>query len=704
MQSVSQEYLDAFRKPVKYDRITGNIKLVDGTVIPITDSSIVQGSLQTKQRVCGSKMDIGSCNIGEISIGLFDSEAYDHDFGGALIKLRYEICTDLENDTWQSCDLKPYFVDGQQVKRVRNKLTLKGYDSAQKFDKQIPEITSADLFSTLNYVANYCGVGVATTEDEFNAYPNANITADFSSPRIQTCQDCIMWIAQTVNCCAFINHQGLLVLKPYSFFSASTSALDRQVFATERTGIEYSDSRIYLAYLASYCGGKSKNYEKITQSTGTDAPHVKEGAISLPQNPIISNLTEDEQDAVNMAYLKNRQLPARYIKSKGFVDPAIEPLDVVGFLGGNIDVDKQIIGSVTEVVWKFRGEGTITCNTFDEATNEAGSDSAAALMTLSADDSSGTTTTTNRIAPRKTQLEKRVDALEERGGDTFNDAIIITQGDIPYILHSYSVVEYLRDWIIAAKGPDTQIIVNGYIVHDEYSLDLNTATIYSIVRFDAATTNTGALSSKVLKIAVSGGGRTSDGYSYINFLVLDENDSKIRGPFQSFGTFGLVLTFSYVYAPDELHPFGYAQIKAWTVYTDKNGALVRITNALTILFASFFSTDEYEAAIRLVKSPDVGNEVIESTVKDDGNSTLEKAMLYTDTVAKSLQDSFSNITEADREQIEQNASDIAAHNVRITAAEAEIDEINAPTTGILPQAKSYTDFVADELRGEFGTT
>ena len=704
MQSVSQEYLDAFRKPVKYDRITGNIKLVDGTIIPITDSSIVQGSLQTKQRVCGSKMDIGSCNIGEISVGLFDSEAYDHDFGGALIKLRYEICTDLENDTWQSCDLKPYFVDGQQVKRVRNKLTLKGYDSAQKFDKQIPEITSADLFSTLNYVANYCGVGVATTEDEFNAYPNANIKADFSSPRIQTCQDCIMWIAQTVNCCAFINHQGLLILKPYSFFSASTSALDRQVFATERTGIEYSDSRIYLAYLASYCGGKSKNYDRITQGTGTDAPHIKEGAISLPQNPIISSLTEDEQDAVNMAYLQNRQLPARYIKSKGFVDPAIEPLDVIGFLGGNIDVDKQIIGSVTEVVWKFRGEGTITCNTFDEATDEAGSDSAAALMTLSTDDSSGTTTTTNRIAPRKTQLEKRVDALEERGSDTFNDAIIITQGDIPYILHSYSVVEYLRDWIIAAKGPDTQIIVNGYIVHGEDSLDVNTATIYSIVRFNAATTDTGELSTKVLKVAISRGGRTSDGRSYINFLVLDENDSKIRGPFQSYGTFGLVLTFNLVYAPDDLHPFGYAYIKAWPVYTDKNGALIRITNNVAAFFASFVSTDEYEAAIRLVKSPDVGNEVIESTVKDDGSSTLEKAMMYTDTVAKSLQDSFSNITEADREQIKQNASDIAAHNVRITAAEAGIDEINAPTTGILPQAKSYTDFVADELRGEFGTT
>lgn len=300
--------------------------------------------------------------------------------------------------------------------------------------------------------------------------------------------------------------------------------------------------------------------------------------------------------------------------------------------------------------------------------------------------------------------QKEYTSSAPTGGDTFNDAIIITQGDIPYILHSYTVVEYLRDWIIAAKGPDTQIIVNGYIVHDEYSLDMNTATIYSIVRFNATTTDTGELSTKILKVALYRGGRTSDGRSYINFLVLDENGSKIRGPFQSFGTFGLVLTFNFVNAPDELHPFGYAFIKAWAVVTDKNGTLTRITNSLATLYASFVSTDEYKAAIRLVKSPDVGNEIIETTVKDDGSSTLEKAMMYTDTVAKSLQDSFSNITDADREQIEQNASDIAAHNVRITAAEAEIDEINAPTTGILPQAKSYTDFVADELRGEFGTT
>ena len=183
------------------------------------------------------------------------------------------------------------------------------------------------------------------------------------------------------------------------------------------------------------------------------------------------------------------------------------------------------------------------------------------------------------------------------------------------------------------------------------------------------------------------------------------NGTQIRGGMDSYGVFGLALSFSAIYAPNENYPFGYAAIKAWIVYQKKDGTMYLDTAGAGGWGAvSFASLDEYHAAIRLRKTPEMGSEVIETTVKEDRNSTLEKAMLYTDTVAKSLQDSFANITNADREQIEQNASDIAAHNVRITAAEAGIDEINAPATGILPQAKNYTDFVADELRDEFGTT
>ena len=117
----------------------------------------------------------------------------------------------------------------------------------------------------------------------------------------------------------------------------------------------------------------------------------------------------------------------------------------------------------------------------------------------------------------------------------------------------------------------------------------------------------------------------------------------------------------------------------------------------------FGSIAEYHAAIKLTKEPLTDYEVIETTVTDDGNSTLEKAMMYTDKVAESLQESITNISESDREQIAQNASDIAAHDVRITAVEGEVDTINAPSGGILSQSKSYTDYVADELRGEFGT-
>lgn len=291
------------------------------------------------------------------------------------------------------------------------------------------------------------------------------------------------------------------------------------------------------------------------------------------------------------------------------------------------------------------------------------------------------------------------------GGDTFNDAIIITQGDIPYILHSYSVVEYSRNWIIVAAGPDARIIIDGFIVNSYDTLTAD-SVIYSSVAFQASTGGTVAPTPQSLKMRIVKSGRDSDGTPWNNIGAFDENGNMKRGPIKCYGRFGLALSFTEIYAPNDVYPYGYASVKAWIVYQQKDGTM-RLDAASAgggWAAVSFKNEDEYKAAIRLEKTPDMGNEVIETTVKDDGSSTLEKAMMYTDTVAKSLQDSFSNITDADREQIEQNASDIAAHNVRITAAEAGIDEINAPTTGILPQAKNYTDFVADELRGEFGTT
>ena len=290
---------------------------------------------------------------------------------------------------------------------------------------------------------------------------------------------------------------------------------------------------------------------------------------------------------------------------------------------------------------------------------------------------------------------------EGGGGDTFNDAIILTQGDLPYILHSYSVVEYRKGWAVIAQGPDANIITNGYIA---YSPEIFTsdAAMYSALQFSGSNSLSTAPTPNSWEIKVTQSGRDSD-YSSWNIIYSYNNGVAKRGGMKCYGGYGLALKFGIIYAPNNIFVNGCAAISIYIIYQNKSGSFVVDTANVFNGYVEFGSIAEYNAAIRLTKEPLIGGEVIETTVTDDGNSTLEKAMMYTDKVAETLQQSITNISESDREQIAQNASDIAAHDVRITAVEGEVDTINAPNGGILSQSKSYTDFVADELRGEFGT-
>lgn len=417
MYPVSDKYIEAMRAPVREDRITGGIRLKDGTIIPVDDTVIIRKSLTVTRRVSNSsKFDIGTANSAEMRLKIRDDEAYDHDFGGAAISLKYGVVTAVADDgtkTWEDVPLPPFYVDGGEAARKRNMVSLIAHDTLSRLtvDKGSPPTTS--LFAALQYFCGRCNVGIAISESSFNALPNADIIPDFSAESIQTCWDGVMWIAQTVNCCAFADYRGLVQLKQYKYEGGNS--YDRLITAKERTTIEYSDTRTYLAYLQSYEGGDVKLYSKVSKWTGTDAPHTKEGALCLPKNPIVQALTTEQQAAINNSYLNNRSYPTRYIKASGVSDPAIEPYDVVAFSGGNIDIG-QIISVATQVTWKFRNGGTIYCANVDEyadTADDTSTQSASGITVFSADGEvapQSDDTTLMRTQP-KSQLEKQIDEL-----------------------------------------------------------------------------------------------------------------------------------------------------------------------------------------------------------------------------------------------------------------------------------------------------
>lgn len=415
MYPVSEKYIEAIRAPVREDRITGGIRLKDGTIIPVDDSIIVQKSLTVTRKVSSSsKFDIGTVNSAEMRIKIRDAKAYDHDFGGAVISLKYGIVTATADDgseTWEDVPLPPFYVDGGEAARKQNMVSLTAHDTLSRLavDKGSPPTTS--FYAALTYFCNRCNVGVAISESDFNALPNADITPDFSAESIQSCWDGVMWIAQTVNCCAFADYRGLVQLKQYKYEGGDN--YDRLITGKERTTIEYSDTRTYLAYLQSYEGENVKLYSRVKTWTGTDAPHIKEGALNLPKNPVVQSLSAEQQAAINQSYLNNRSYPTRYVKASGVPDPAIEPLDVLAFSGGTIDIG-QIISVATQVTWKYRNGGTIYCANVDEYSDTADGTSAIAALSLESDVAEQSDEAPVMRTQPKSQTEKQIDELRKQ--------------------------------------------------------------------------------------------------------------------------------------------------------------------------------------------------------------------------------------------------------------------------------------------------
>jgi hypothetical protein len=415
MYPVSEKYIEAIRAPVREDRITGGIRLKDGTIIPVDDSIIVQKSLTVTRKVSSSsKFDIGTVNSAEMRIKIRDAKAYDHDFGGAVISLKYGIVTATADDgseTWEDVPLPPFYVDGGEAARKQNMVSLTAHDTLSRLavDKGSPPTTS--FYAALTYFCNRCNVGVAISESDFNALPNADITPDFSAESIQSCWDGVMWIAQTVNCCAFADYRGLVQLKQYKYEGGDN--YDRLITGKERTNIEYSDTRTYLAYLQSYEGENVKLYSRVKTWTGTDAPHIKEGALNLPKNPVVQSLSAEQQAAINQSYLNNRSYPTRYVKASGVPDPAIEPLDVLAFSGGTIDIG-QIISVATQVTWKYRNGGTIYCANADEYSDAADGTSAIATLSLESDVAKQSDEAPVMRTQPKSQTEKQIDELRKQ--------------------------------------------------------------------------------------------------------------------------------------------------------------------------------------------------------------------------------------------------------------------------------------------------
>lgn len=428
MQTVTDEYITAMRSGSRTDRITGTIALADGTVIDVTDAILVNGNLSIDER-CMNSFDIGTFYTNQMKLAIYDKDALSHEFANAMVELCYGL---LVGDDYEDIFLGKYTVDGTNCKRVRDRVYLTAYDRSAKFDRAKSEQAAATAmppYNALQLICSECSVVLATTQAEIEAMPNGTLSIKCDSSRIETMRDCVMWIAGLLGGYARINREGKLEIRKakYSVSADDQSQIiiDRTLNGKERISTSFSDTRIYPKYMEAYCAGKAKVYTSSYVSTDVQA---RAGSFSLPENPLISSLSEEKQNAANkavLAYLDS--FKQRTIKTTIYGDPALECGDTIKLTGGSIDVGRNIVGVVTRYTWKFRQQCTVQCAAPDAGEIKTETD----VSTLDAE--TVTDEETGVFVKPKAQSEKKATEISDAAQpDKFSSFVANSDGTYTY--------------------------------------------------------------------------------------------------------------------------------------------------------------------------------------------------------------------------------------------------------------------------------
>lgn len=369
-----EEWLAAMRADVRRERVS----LVLSRGGSKNDADIIQNSLYINHKVMGSKFDLGTCCTSEMGVSFIDENAIDTNYGGVLATVVYSLYIGADDDgseKWYFSTQGPFIIDGQKARREGKVVTLKAYDILSNFDYEMPKQDIPEfenLYAAVEWLCDTVPLvnGVrfgAMPAEEFNKLPNADIVPDFSSGQIVSCRDALMWIAQATGTCVYYGRKGI-TFKQYKY--TGNMAYDREITVQERERIEFTDTRTYCAYLTAETDSGTKIYSNVVDwDESWDPKYIKTGGLNLPKNPIISGLTQQQQEEVNKNILQNMSYPTRYVKMSGDVDFLLEPLDCAAFTGGSIDIRNMIISPITEINWKYRATGKIVCTNVDEYTD-----------------------------------------------------------------------------------------------------------------------------------------------------------------------------------------------------------------------------------------------------------------------------------------------------------------------------------------------
>ncbi len=415
MFDVTDTYKTLIKQPTRYVGISGAVKLRSGTVVQFTDKNIVSGLLSITDRL-NRRGDFrpGGVYSSGLSIGFTGLFAKTNDLDGAVIRLNYHIYSNAEMKASeaQTVPLGRFYVDGSTIKRTRSTVRLKADDGLMLFDVPTTE-RSGTLYELVTGACAAAGVGFAMSQEEFEALPNATLSAAINTARIQNERDLLMYVGMITGSFARITRSALaLEFVPLTCEKDDSTHMIipvREIAGNIRFSTDFSDDTTRIAKIFMRRNGTAL-YSSYTVTAGGSE---KLATLELDENPLLSALTDDEvKTALNNLLAQLYLCLNRVFDAEFTGDPALEVGDYVRIRGGEIDTDRgYATGMITSQTWTYHGTHRIKCS-MPSSLVYSGDAETAAVMALADDEETATTTTAERVQP-KSQLEKQVDELRK---------------------------------------------------------------------------------------------------------------------------------------------------------------------------------------------------------------------------------------------------------------------------------------------------
>lgn len=487
MFDVTDTYKTLIKQPTRYVGISGAVKLRSGTVVQFTDKNIVPGSLSITDRL-NRRGDFrpGGVYSSGLSIGFTGLFAKTNDLDGAVIRLNYLIYPNAEMKISEAhtVPLGRFYVDGSTIKRTRSTVRLKADDGLMLFDVPTTE-RSGTLYELVTSACAAAGVGFAMSQEEFEALPNAALSAAINTARIQNERDLLMYVGMITGSFARITRSALaLEFVPLTCEKDDSTHMIipvREIAGNIRFSTDFSDDTTRIAKIFMRRNGTAL-YSSYTVTAGGSE---KLATLELDENPLLSALTDDEvKTALNNLLAQLYLCLNRVFDAEFTGDPALEVGDYVRLRGGEIDTDRgYATGMITSQTWTYHGTHRIKCS-MPSSLVYSGDAETASVMAL-ADDEETATTTAERVQP-KSQLEKQVDELRKElsnsGGvaeklqtSGSNVAVMTSRGNVDFYIDDkrYTQITLSNDMFdIYRVNSNGQ---NGFLLHLEggYGISLS---------------------------------------------------------------------------------------------------------------------------------------------------------------------------------------------------------------------------------------